>query len=86
MFCRCYFLSYSFSLLFLTIACSKEISETTRPVFTKFSRMVDMLLGVDVQSGMGFAIGQGTLPWQPILGAKSDSHSTADGRMGKRIV
>ena len=28
-------------------------------------------VGVDVQSGIGFRIGQGTLPWQPILGAKS---------------
>jgi len=28
-------------------------------------------VGVDVQSGMDFAIGQGTLPWQPNLGAKS---------------
>jgi len=27
-------------------------------------------IGVDVQSGIGFHIGQGTLPWQPILGAK----------------
>jgi len=28
-------------------------------------------IGVDVQSDIGFRIGQGTLPWQPILGAKS---------------
>jgi len=28
-------------------------------------------VGVDVQSGIGFRIGQRTLPWQPILGAKS---------------
>jgi len=28
-------------------------------------------IGVDVQSDIGFQIGQGTLPWQPILGAKS---------------
>jgi len=27
--------------------------------------------GVDVQSGIGFPTDQGTLPWQPILGAKS---------------
>jgi len=27
-------------------------------------------VGVDVQFGIGFAIGQGTLPWLPILGAK----------------
>ena len=54
----------------------------------------DRHVGVDVQSGIGFAIGQGTLLWQPILGAKSsdigdtpswDSHSTKDDRMGKRM-
>ena len=28
-------------------------------------------VGADVQSGIGFRIGQGTWPWQPILGAKS---------------
>jgi len=28
-------------------------------------------VGVDVHSGIAFPIGQGTLPWQPILGAKS---------------
>jgi len=28
-------------------------------------------LSVDVQSGIGFRIGQRTLPWQPILGTKS---------------
>jgi len=33
--------------------------------------MVDMLMYVDVQSGIAFRIGQGTLPLQPILGAKS---------------
>jgi len=33
--------------------------------------VVDTLHGVDVQSGIGFQISQGTLPWQPILGAKS---------------
>ena len=31
-----------------------------------------MHVGVDVQSGIGFRINQGTLLWQPILGAKSD--------------
>jgi len=49
-------------------------------------------VGVDVQSGIGFATGQRMLPWQPILGAKSaeigdtpswDSPSTTDGRIGK---
>ena len=28
-------------------------------------------VAVDVQSGIGFLTGQGTLPWQPILSAKS---------------
>jgi len=28
-------------------------------------------VAVDVQFGIGLAIDQGTLPWQPILGAKS---------------
>ena len=49
-------------------------------------------VGVDVESGIGFQIGQGTLPWQPILGANSatrllswDSHSATDSRMGKRM-
>jgi len=28
-------------------------------------------VSVDVQSGIDFAIGQGTLPWQPVSGAKS---------------
>jgi len=28
-------------------------------------------VGVNVQSGIGFRVGQGTLPWQPILGGKS---------------
>jgi len=37
-------LSFLFFLLFLTSAWSKEISETARPIFTKFSGMVDMLV------------------------------------------
>jgi len=32
---------------------------------------VDRHVAVDVQSGICFAIAQGTLPWQPILGAQS---------------
>jgi len=51
---------------FLTIVWSKEISVYTRPIFTKFSGLVDMWLQC-----VGFAIGQGTLPSQPILGDKS---------------
>jgi len=42
MFYRCYLLSFSSS--FLTIAWSKEISEPTRPTFTKFPGLVDMWL------------------------------------------
>jgi len=47
--------------------------ETTRPIFTTFSGVVDnRYVGVDVQSGIDFPTGQGTLPWQPIIvGAKS---------------
>jgi len=33
--------------------------------------MVGRYVAVDVQSGICFAIGQGTLSWQTILGAKS---------------
>jgi len=29
------------------------------------------MFGADVQSVIGFAIGQGALPWQPISGEKS---------------
>ena len=49
--------------------------------------------GVDVQSGTGFQISQGTLPWQPTLGVKSatclpswDAHSTMDVSTEKRMV
>ena len=40
---------------------------------TDFHRifMVGRHVAVDVQSGICFAIDQGTLPWQPISGAKS---------------
>jgi len=38
-------------------------------------------VGVDVKSGIGFRIGQGTLPWQPLL----DSHSPTDGSMERRM-
>ena len=55
--------------LFLTIAWSKEILETTRPISANFQG--GRHVGVDVQSGTDFRIGQGMLPWQPILGAKS---------------
>jgi len=52
----------------------------------------DGIVGVVVQSGTGFWIGQGTLPWQLILGAKLatplpswDLHSTMDGSREKRM-
>jgi len=32
---------------------------------------VDRHIGIDVQSGIGFPIGQGTWSWQPLLSAKS---------------
>jgi len=57
---------------FFTITWSKEISETSRPIFTEFSDLwFSRYVAVDVRSGIGFAIGQGTLLWQPIFGAKS---------------
>jgi len=43
MLCLCYFLS-SYFISFLTIAWTKEILETTRPIFTKFAGMVGMLV------------------------------------------
>jgi len=45
MLCISYFLSSSFIIIifFLAIAWGKEISGTTRPIFTKFSGLVDML-------------------------------------------
>ena len=57
----------------LAITWSKEISDSTRLIFTKLSGLVDTWrpVAVDVQFGIGFAIGQGTLPRQPILDAKS---------------
>jgi len=42
MLCLCYF--FPILSFFLTIAWSKEISKTTRPILTKFSAMVDMLV------------------------------------------
>jgi len=52
-------------------------------------------VAVDVQFGIRYAISQGTLPRQPILGAKSaeigdtfpswDSHSRMDGSMAKQM-
>jgi len=59
----------SFFFSFLTTAWSKEISETARPSSPNVQG--GRYVGVDVQSGIGFATGQGTLPRQPILGAKS---------------
>ena len=45
-FSRCYAAVTFFSILssFLTIAWSKEISDTTTPILTKFSRVVNMLV------------------------------------------
>jgi len=53
---------------FLAIAWSKRISNQTdiHQIFR-----VGRHVAVDVQFGIGFAIGQGTLLWQPIIGAKS---------------
>jgi len=64
MLCFCYFLSS-----FLTIAWSKEISEYKTDLHQIFRH--GKHVGVDVNSGIGFAIAQGMLPTQPLLSAKS---------------
>jgi len=62
------FLLFFFLSSFLTVAWSKEISETTRPISP--NSQTGRHVGIDVQSGIGFPIRQGTLPWQPIVGSK----------------
>ena len=60
-------------LLFLNGAFSRQvISEYTGPIFTKFSALVDLWEEWEglINSTFFFTIAEGTLPWQPILGAK----------------
>jgi len=65
MFCFCYFLSFFF---FNDRVEQRDLGnyQTDPHQIFRGGTHVD----VDIQSGIGFAIGQGTLPWQPILGAK----------------
>jgi len=67
MLCLCYFLSSSFFFYDRLEQRDLENYKTDHHQIFRDGRHV----GVDVQSGIGFAIGQGTLPWQPILGVKS---------------
>jgi len=47
------------------------MSTSTGPIFTKFARLGGMVERHEVI----FSIPQGTLPWQPILWAKSTSNT-----------
>jgi len=71
MLCRCYFLSYSF-FFFSNRLEQKHLGnyKTDPAIFTKFSGLVDMLVQM-FNLVLVIPIGEGTLPWQPILGAKS---------------
>jgi len=64
MFCFCYFLSFFNDRLE-----QRDLGnyKTDLHQIRRDSRHV----GAHVQFGISFAIGQGTLPWQPILGAES---------------
>jgi len=69
---------------FLTLTWSKEISDCQTDLHQTVSD--GRQVGVDVQSGIGFAIGQCTLPWQPILGAKSaEIGDTPSFLIGSRV-
>jgi len=68
MLCRCYFLSYSF-FFFNDRLEQRDLRNYKTDLHQIFRD--GRYVGVDVQSGIGFRIGQGALPWQPILGAKS---------------
>jgi len=65
MLCRCYFLSSFFNDRLE----QRDLGNYRTDLHQILGRGRHIL--VDVQSGIGFQIGQGTLPWQPILGAKS---------------
>jgi len=68
MLCRCYFLSYSSSFFNYRLE-QRDLGNYKTDLHQVFRD--GRYVAVDVQSGNGFWIGQGTLPWQPILGAKS---------------
>jgi len=65
MLCCCYFLSSSF---FFNERLEQRDLENYKTNLHQIFRGVRPV-GVDVQSGIGFLIGQGTLPWQAIIGA-----------------
>ena len=69
MLCRCYFLSYYIFFFFNDRLEQRDLEncETDLRQVFRYGRHV----GVDVQSDIDFRIGQGTLPWQPSLSAKS---------------
>jgi len=69
MLCFCYFLSFFSSSFFNDRLEQRDFRnyQTDLQQIFRGGRHV----GLDVQSSIGFATGQGTLPWQPILGVKS---------------
>ena len=70
MLCLCYFLSLFSSFFFNDRLEQRDIRNYKTDLNQIFFRG-GIHVGVDVQSGIGFPTGQGTLPWQSILGAKS---------------
>jgi len=68
MLCRCYFLSYS-SSFFNDRLEQRDLGNYKTDLHQIFTD--GRHVGVDVQSGISFRIGQWTLPWQALLGAKS---------------
>jgi len=72
MLCRCYFLSYFFFLAssFFNDRLEQRDLGNYKPDLHQIFRD-GRHVGVHIHSGTGFPIGQETLPWQPILGAKS---------------
>ena len=67
MFCCC----FNYLKIFLVISVRPVISTSTRTIFTKFARLVE--LWPPMNDLVIFSIPQGMLPWQPILWAKSTS-------------
>jgi len=68
--CRCYtFLFFLFKIFLNELLAQRDLRNYKTDLHQLFRN--GRHVGVDVHSGIGFAIGQGTLPWQPILSAKS---------------
>jgi len=71
MLCLCYFLSFSF---FISFPFNDRLEQRDLGNYQTDLHQIfrdGRYVGVNVQSGIGFATGQGTLPRQPILSAKS---------------